>query len=171
MYPIIVAVLVVAIIAAFVFIIVVFYRKRKKAMNSQPCEIQQNQINTDNVYFSNSNREHYTEITRNSIPIVYENINDNKTISCEPQKIANFQQKGNNYESLSSNRNSSVHMYEFTKCVSKEKDLSQYQSLTNPPASDIHNYESTELDLSQYQSLDKPSEKDIHTYASTTTIQ
>lgn len=96
MYPIIVAVLVVALIAALVFIIVVFYRKRKKEMNSQPCKIQQNQINTDNVYFSNSNIEHYTEITNNSIPIVYENINDNKTISCEPQNIVSFQQKGNN---------------------------------------------------------------------------
>ncbi|VDI72576.1 Hypothetical predicted protein, partial [Mytilus galloprovincialis] len=172
MYPIIVSVLVVALIAALVFIIVVIYRKRNKAMNSQPCEIQQNQINTDSVYFSNSNIEHYTDISNKSIPIVYENINDNKTISCKPQKIASFHQEGNNYESLSTNRDSD-HMYETTKRLSKETDLTQYQSVTNPPDSDIHTYDSTSTEpaLFQYQSLTNPSESDIHAYVSTTSIQ
>ncbi|CAC5403038.1 unnamed protein product [Mytilus coruscus] len=171
MFTIIVLVLVVVLIAALVFIIVVFYRRRNKAMNSKPCEIQQNQIDTNRIYFSDNNIENYTEMTEISIPVVYENINDYKTITREPQNITgSIQQKGNyckNYESLSSKRNSVEHMYESSENVSKETDLSKYQSLTNPPESDIHTYASTEKDLSQYQLLTNPPESDIHTYAST----
>ncbi|CAC5403037.1 unnamed protein product [Mytilus coruscus] len=71
------------------------------------------------------------------------------------------------YETLSTNRNSVEHMYSSTEHESTEPDLSQYQSLTNPPESDIHTYASTEPKLSQYQSLTNPPESDINTNAST----
>lgn len=155
--------MVVVVIAVLVFIVVVFYRRRKKAIHSHPSEIQKkNQIDTDKIYFSNSN------IKKTSNTIVYENVNDDTTTTREPQDItSSIQQTGSTYESLSFNRISIDHMYESTKRVSKVTDLSQYVSITNPAEYDIHNYESTEPELTQYQSLTSPSESDIHTYDST----
>ncbi|CAG2236376.1 unnamed protein product [Mytilus edulis] len=60
-------------------------------------------------------------------------------------KITTTHKQEGNYDTLSTNRKSAEHMYASIEQESTEPDLSQYQSLTNPPESDIHAYASTEL--------------------------
>ncbi|XP_076075962.1 uncharacterized protein LOC143046768 [Mytilus galloprovincialis] len=155
----IVSVLVVVIVVVLVFIILLLYRKRKIAKNLNSSENRQKHSQTDSIN-SSVNR---TGMAGINMPAIYENISDNKIVNLEAHK-----QEGN-YDTLSTNRKSAEHMYASTE--STEPDLSQYQSLTNPPESDIHTYASTEPDSSQYQSLTNPTESDIHTYASTASIQ
>ncbi|XP_063446885.1 uncharacterized protein LOC134726412 [Mytilus trossulus] len=158
---IVVSVLVVVIFAALVFIILVFYKRRQKAKKFSSSEKLQKEFQTDSSNSSATN----TGMTYINIPSIYENINDNKIINCGEHK-----QEGN-YETLSTNRRAAEPMYASTEHESTEPSLSRYQSLTNPPESDIHTYASTELDSSQYQSLTNPNQSDIHTYASTASIQ
>ncbi|VDI71509.1 Hypothetical predicted protein [Mytilus galloprovincialis] len=134
----IVSVLIVVIAAALIFIIVVFYRRRKIAKNSNSYENRQKHFETGSIN-SFANKTGTTDI---NMPAIYENINDNKTINHEANK-----QEGN-YDTFSTNRKSDEHMNASTEQELTEPDLSQYQSLTNPPESDIYTYASTEPDLS-----------------------
>ncbi|CAG2190853.1 unnamed protein product [Mytilus edulis] len=157
----IVSVLVVVIVAALVFIKVVIHRRRKIAKNSNFSENRQKHSKTDSINAS-ANKTGMTDI---NMPVIYDNINDKKTINREAHK------EEGNYESLSTSSKSVEHMYASAEQESTEPDLSQYQSITNPPESDIHTYDSTDLNSSQYQSLTIQTESDIHTYASTTSTQ
>ena len=129
--------------------------------NSNSYENRQKHFETGSIN-SSANKTGTTDI---NMPVIYENINDKKTINREAHK------EEGNYESLSTSSKSVEHMYASAEQESTEPDLSQYQSITNPPESDIHTYDSTDLNSSQYQSLTIQTESDIHTYASTTSTQ
>ncbi|VDH93598.1 Hypothetical predicted protein [Mytilus galloprovincialis] len=145
-------------IAVVLVSIAVCYRK-KKTRDSQPFDIQQNQIIAEN-----NDSAVYTEVMNNDITIIKtkEDKDENKTIHLKTQGVAASVEQDNKYESLLTDRYLVEHNYE-----SDSIHTNPYESLTTNRNLVEHTYESDCIHNNPYESLTKQWELDKQTYEST----